>query len=223
MIRIFIALSCLVLLAYGSEDAPSLRGGSPKEAMELEEQQLEQGKRRLTLPGVPCESYPGPVNNFELSFDLVPQGGFNLGGCTARKRRLLGKAINNLLQDYGIGDLGVGDDAAFVAEVCTSPSSRRRRLSTTNWTYNGGGKCRFCNDDDFDGRKTRFLESGVDSSRRQLTDPNWFNNIYKPEMQNTLRNEFTNNVAPNHVACLGNGPQVNPVITEISNEPDTSC
>jgi hypothetical protein len=35
-------------------------------------------------------------------------------------------------------------------------------------------------------------------------------------MQNTLRNGFTTNVAPNHIVCLGNGPRVDVTVKQVA-------
>ena len=161
------------------------------------------GQRFLQVQAVPCPG-GGPISYFTLEIKFVPQGGFNTYQCTATKRQQLGADINTLLKNYGIGQQGVGDNAAYLAKVCTNPTLQRRRLQTIGFLWKGGGTCRYCTNDNFD---QRLLQS---------TDPNWFKNIYAPELQNILRNAITSTIAPKYVVCLGNGPQVLVTVTEVS-------
>jgi hypothetical protein len=154
----------------------------------------------------------GPQHFFTISIGLTPQGGFDTSKCTDTLKKNIGIDLNNLLYNYGLGPAGVGDNAAYAAVVCTKPVSARRRLQTINFVWKGGGTCRQCSSDNFD-------------RRRRLYDPNWFKNIYVPEMQNTLRNAITNTVAPKHVTCLGNGPRVDVYVIEVSSSSSvpTTC
>ena len=161
------------------------------------------GQRSLQIQVVPCPG-GGPISYFTLEIKFVPQGGFNTNQCTTTKRQQLGADINTLLKNYGIGQQGVGDNAAYLAIVCTTPTLQRRRLQTIGFLWKGGGTCRYCTNDNFD---KRLLQS---------TDPNWFKNIYAPELQNILRNAITSTIAPKYVVCLGNGPQVLVTVTEVS-------
>lgn len=161
------------------------------------------GHRSLQIQAVPCPG-GGPVSYFTLEIKFIPQGGFNTSQCTSTKRQQLGAEINTLLKNYGIGQLGVGDNAAYLAKVCTTPTLQRRRLQAIGFLWKGGGACRYCTSDNFDQRQL------------QNTDPNWFKNIYAPELQNILRNAITNTIAPKYVVCLGNGPQVLVTVTEVA-------
>lgn len=197
---------------------------------------------------VPCAGRSGPINWFKVQFEALPQGGFNTNRCTNWKKKLLAKDINQLLLSYGIGNNGGGDDASFLAEVCQNPQRRRllweadndeeegaRRLRPrykASLVYPGGGKCRFCPEDSDDARRDlsedgysedTILDNVDDEHHRELNDGNgdpfWFKNTYAPELQNALRNGFTNDVAPNHVACLGRGPRVNVKVTQVREKP----
>jgi hypothetical protein len=161
------------------------------------------GQRFLQIQAVPCPG-GGPVSYFTLEILFVPQGGFNTNKCTSANRQKLGADINTLLINYGIGQQGVGDNAAYLATVCTTPTLKRRRLQSFGFLWKGGGACRFCTNDNFDKRLL------------QTADPNWFKNIYAPELQNILRNAITNTIAPKYVVCLGNGPQVLVTVKEVS-------
>lgn len=215
--RVLIALSWLSLLVHALEDTHALvRGGSTsahREAMENQENHISSGQRRLTLPSVPCGSTPGKIHLFEVHVSLKAEIGYDLSGCTSTKKQQLGDAINGLLIDYGVGTPGAGDNGAFVAEVCNDPD-RRRRLNGVSFTFNGGGKCRFCNQDNFDARR---LDSSSD-------DDNWFANAYMPAMETMLVNTLQNSIVGNHVACLGSTPDNVAVnLKEIYVEPITDC
>jgi hypothetical protein len=161
------------------------------------------GHRFLQVQAVPCPG-GGPISYFTLEIKFVPQGGFNTNQCTSAKRQQLGAEINTLLKNYGVGQLGVGDNAAYLAKVCTNPIVQRRRLQSFGFLWKGGGTCRYCSNDNFDKRQL------------QSFDPNWFKNIYAPELQNILRNAITSKIAPKYVVCLGNGPQVLVTVTEVA-------
>ena len=106
--------------------------------------------------------------------------------------------LNAILWDYGVGPSGVGDNATFVAEVCNKPAvSQQRRLALTGFKWPGYGACRYCKMDNFDARR-----------RLQYNDPNWFTNIYAPELKNTLRNAISQKLVPKAYWCLGKGPRV---------------
>jgi len=215
-----LAVTILAIAIASCSEAASLRAGgggrnNNEDATMIENEEsdnIEEHNRQLAVNHVPCNGGAGPINYFDLDFQLTTQGGWNLSKCTSSKKKQLGTAINKFLQAYGLGSAGVGDNAAYVASVCKTPSvtttGRRQLLNKYAFLYSGGGACRFCKNDNLDGRRELWVN----------TDPNWFNNVYRPEMQNILRNAFTQEVAPQHTACLGNGPVVNPIITAISKE-----
>jgi hypothetical protein len=68
---------------------------------------------------------------------------------------------------------------------------QRRRLQALGFLWKGGGTCRYCSNDNFDKRQL------------QSFDPNWFKNIYAPELQNILRNAITSTMAPKYVGASG--------------------
>jgi hypothetical protein len=163
--------------------------------------------RNLQTNVVQC-SNGSDVFFFNIQIDLTPQGGFNTGGCNTSLQQKIGADLNTLLISYGVGPLGKGDGAKYLARVCPTPIkvTGRRRLNSNvlNFVWKGGGTCRQCLGDNSDGRK-----------RSLLGDPNWFRNTYVPELQNTLRNAITSRVVINHKTCLGNGPRVDVFVTEV--------
>jgi hypothetical protein len=152
-----------------------------------------------------------PTFYFTISIALTPQGGYDTSGCTTSTMQQIGIHLNSLLYNYGLGDAGEGDNAAYAAAVCTQPSTARRRLIIATYVWRGGGACRQCTTDNFD--------------RRRLYDPNWFRNIYVPEMQNVLRNAIVHTVVSNYVSCLGSGPVVSVTVQEVNTESQvpTTC
>jgi hypothetical protein len=152
-----------------------------------------------------------PPFYFTISIVLTPQGGYNTNQCTTTMKQSIGVDINAILYNYGLGDAGEGDNAAYSALVCENPTTARRRLVIATYIWKGGGACRQCTTDNFD--------------RRRLYDPNWFRNIYAPEMQNVLRNAITQSIVPNHVSCLGSGPVVSVTVQEVSSasQVPTTC
>lgn len=174
--------------------------------------------RHLQLSAVPCPG-GGPINYFSLKIDFIPQVSVDSSKCTLALRQKIGTDLNALLLSYGIGPNGVGDGAAYIATVCLSPTSsyKARRLATIiGFTWKGGGTCKSCPVDNGDGRRL--------VRRLQTSDPNWFKNIYVPELQNILRNAITSTVVPKHPICLGGGPQVLVVVQEIlSTQLKTTC
>ena len=162
-------------------------------------------ERLLDVYPVPCPPGGGPISNFTLAINLTPQGGFNTDQCTAAREDQLGQNINALLLAYSIGDQGKGDNAAFLALVCNIPIVGRRRLGTIGFIYKGGETCRYCAVDNFDSKR-----------HTQQNDPNWFRNIYTPQLQNVLRNAFVQTIVGNYVDCLGQGPQVSVIVTKMS-------
>ena len=150
---------------------------------------------RSLLLSVPCLGAAGKQNYFNIVIQVIQQGGFTPYNCTSASYQQFGMEINSVLSDYGVGVAGVGDNAAFVASVCTDPTSKRRRLAAKGFVWMGGGACRFCKGDNFDKR-------GL-----QRFDPNWFTNIYAPELENKLRNAIVDRVKK-YKNCFGNGPQV---------------
>ena len=171
--------------------------------------------RHLQSYNVQCPG-GGPLHYFRLEIQFQPQPSVDLTECTLSLQESIGVDLNALLLDFGIGEQGIGDDAVYLASVCEEPSTfrNRRRLALYGFIWKGGGACRQCPGD------------GVDARRliRRLYDPNWFGNIYIPEMQNTLRNAVTHMIVPGHPTCLGEGPQVFVTITEISqSQLSTGC
>jgi hypothetical protein len=158
-------------------------------------------QRRLQILTFTCQG-EGSQHFFTISIELIPQGGYNTSNCTSELQKAIGIDLNSLLMDYGLGDAGEGDGAAYVALVCTNPTKIGRRLQQLRYTWRGGGTCRKCASDNFD--------------TRRLYDQNWFKNIYVPEMQNTLRNAITKTVVTRHITCLGKGPRVNVIIKEVA-------
>ena len=150
---------------------------------------------RSLLLSVPCLGAAGKQNYFNIVIQVIQQGGFTPYNCTSASYQQFGMEINTVLSDYGVGVAGVGDNAAFLARVCTDPTMKRRRLAAKGFVWMGGGACRYCKGDNFDKR-------GL-----QWTDPNWFTNIYAPELENKLRNAIVERVKK-YKYCFGNGPQV---------------
>lgn len=68
-------------------------------------------------------------------------------------------------------ELSAGDNGNFVAEVCHDPD-RRRRLNGVSFSFHGGRKCRFCNEDNFDARRGRLLDSSSSDDDDCLLSPN---------------------------------------------------
>jgi hypothetical protein len=126
---------------------------------------------------VPCPG-GGPVYYFNVDIQLTPQGGYDTSSCTEWDQSLIGNDINSLLLDYGVGDAGQGDNTAFLAEVCAVPATGRRRLGAIGFLWTGGGTCRLCTQDNFDKRQL------------QSYDPNWFHNIFAPNLANLLVNNI---------------------------------
>jgi hypothetical protein len=184
----------------------NLRFLSKKQTGNLAIKEEQDNERNLQISVVACPG-GGPVAFFNIQINLTPQGGYNTSQCTSTLRKNIGTALNTLLKNYGIGSQGVGDNAAYIARVCTTPytTRNRRRLQVLQFVWKGGGNCRQCVSDNFDNRR-----------RKLFSDPNWFRNIYAPELQNTLRNAITNNLVKNHVLCLGNGPRVDVYVTEVA-------
>jgi hypothetical protein len=165
--------------------------------------------RRLQLSAVPC-SGGGPISPFTLSIQFVPQPSVDLTKCTTTMKTNIATSLNALLLDYGIGASGVGDGAAYVATVCPKPTTllKRRRLAILGFVWKGGGICKSCPPDNGDGRRL--------GRALQTSDPNWFKNIYVPELQNILRNAITSKVVTKYPICFGGGPQVLVVVTEVT-------
>ena len=162
--------------------------------------------QRALLQMPPCPGGGGPISLFTLDIKFIPQGGFNTNKCTTTLKQKIGTDLNTLLKNYGIGKQGAGDNAVYLAKVCTKPIAGHRRLQAIGFLWKGGGTCRQCNSDNADKRQL------------QNYDPNWFKNIYAPELQNILRNAITNTIAPKFVPCLGHGPQVLVTVKQVSSQ-----
>jgi hypothetical protein len=167
-------------------------------------------RRQLQALTFTCPGGSPPIF-FTISIVLTPQDDYDINQCTTTVMQSIGVDINAILYNYGLGDAGEGDNAAYSALVCENPTTARRRLVIATYIWKGGGACRQCTTDNFD--------------RRRLYDPNWFRNIYAPEMQNVLRNAITQSIVPNHVSCLGSGPVVSVTVQEVSSasQVPTTC
>lgn len=166
-------------------------------------------QNRKLLEIVPCPD-GGPVYYFNVDIQLTPQGGYDTSSCTEWDQSLIGDDINSLLLDYGIGDAGQGDNTAFLAEVCALPGTERRKLAAIGFLWTGGGTCRLCTRDNFDKREL------------QNYDPNWFHNVFAPNLANLLVNNIVGSIVGNHVNCLGNGPQVVVNIVQVGSSNDVN-
>ena len=200
MFSVFLIVT--LLSSYVTRCGASLLRGNIDGVPEVGEMALP--KERKLVEVVACPG-GGPINYFNVEFQLTPQGGYDTSSCTPWKKTLIGDDINKILLEYGIGTAGKGDNAAYLAEVCEMPvSTNRRKLAAIGFLWTGGGTCRKCSNDNFD---KRLLQS---------YDPNWFINIYAPSMANTLRNAIVNSFVGKHVDCLGNGPQVVVNVVQVS-------
>ena len=209
MFRLLFALAFVVLNqvaahALAHEETASMAGDNTSVLTD------ETDERHL-LETVWCPG-GGPLNPFYIEIAFIPQGGFNTSMCTTNHTTAMSTALNALLHDYGVGRSGVGDSAAFLAEVCSTPAvSNRRRLRAPKFKWPGLGVCRYCKADNFDAR------------RMQWNDPNWFKNIYAPELQNKLRNAITNTLVVKFIPCLGRGPQVNVLVKPVPSDTPPVC
>lgn len=209
-------LITIAFLQLGGIAASSVLQEDPVEHDKFMVQPAQEEEDRELLQSVPCpHAGGGPINYFQLTIDFIAQGGADTSACEESQKKELGEDINRLLLDYGMGEAGAEDDIVHLAEVCVEPENiaLRRKLRRLGYTYRGGGSCRYCGGDNGDGGRSL-----------QLYDPNWFENIYAPELENTLRNAITNTVARKHKICLGNGPQVLVGVTPVNaDEVNTSC
>lgn len=197
----------MALLSFG---AVAHASSSLREVAYREEEAEIALQQQDEVVDVPCNGNDqGPQYSFALDIQLTPQGGHDPNWCSTRKKKALQEDLNEFLLEYGVGEQGRGDNTAFLAEVCDTSFSGRRRLAGSNFRYYGGGVCRFCLWDNLDGRRLR------------NDDPYWFANVFKPELQNLVRNKFTETVARNHWACLGSGPRVEVDVSEIDEAPNT--
>eukprot|EP00545_Synedropsis_sp_CCMP1620_P011650 CAMPEP_0119002950 /NCGR_PEP_ID=MMETSP1176-20130426/256_1 /TAXON_ID=265551 /ORGANISM="Synedropsis recta cf, Strain CCMP1620" /LENGTH=367 /DNA_ID=CAMNT_0006954495 /DNA_START=49 /DNA_END=1155 /DNA_ORIENTATION=+ len=159
---------------------------------------------RKLLQSVPCPN-GGPVAFFNLEIDFIPDADADVSACTDLRKKELGDAINGLLTKYGIGTTGEGATVAYLAHVCSQADTTisRRKLSF-GYVYNGSGSCRSCGADD--------------SDRRQLSifDPNWFQDTYKPELEEILSDAIMSDITPIHQQCLANVPEALVVVTAVS-------
>jgi hypothetical protein len=170
-------------------------------------------ERRLQYGTVACQG-SCPLNKFALSINFTTQPSVDPTKCTTIMQSKIAVDLNALLLNYGVGTAGNGDGAKYIASVCTKPTTlkRRRRLIIRGFVWWGGGICVKCPFDDGDGR---LLLRGLQTT----CDPNWFNNVYRPELQNVLRNAITALVVPKYPICFGGGPQVNVVVTQVASVP----
>jgi hypothetical protein len=95
-----------------------------------------------------------------------------------------------------IGDSGIDQSVEFKAAVCTLPAkSTRRSLESTTFQWKGGGGCRGCPCDCYDGR--RDLQNVIWGT----TD--WFNMVYAPQLESSILDAIVNTVVSKHSNCLG--------------------
>jgi hypothetical protein len=170
----------------------------------------EEIQNRRLFTAVQCPG-GGPLNSFLLDIQIYPQGGFNTSNCTDAMVQNMTVGLNGLLYNYGVGPAGVGDNAVFLAEVCNR-MLRRRRLVIKGFRWPGGGTCRQCTGDNTDYRR---LQTNY--------DPNWFQNIYAPELQNKLRNAISRTFVQNFKPCLGTGPKVVVKVYSVADVQSITC
>lgn len=141
--------------------------------------------------------------------------------CQPADMVMLGHDINAILWKYGVGKEGEGDqDAIFVAGVCPQPTLQQRRqlgltLQPHGYIYTGIGGCRhFCSPDDFDARlllennDMELFQKNEDSRQQRKLASDWFENTFKPELETTLENAISSEVAPLHRGCVGWSPTI---------------
>ena len=114
--------------------------------------QLTQSSRRTAA--VTCALEKGVVEFFDIAVHITPTQSLSTS-CRLADQILLGNDINVILLNYGVGDAGAYDDAAYIAGVCTAPTqTTRRRLAITGFVWKGIGGCRpgMCSTDNADYR-----------------------------------------------------------------------
>ncbi|KAI2489481.1 hypothetical protein MHU86_25121 [Fragilaria crotonensis] len=163
---------------------------------------------------VVCALDPGVVDFFDITVSITPQN-LLTQSCRLADQLLLGHDINTILLNYGVGDAGAYDDAAYIAGVCPAPTSAtRRRLRVSRFMWRGIGGCRrgMCSADNGDKRVLCNNGKGGEANdgHRGLVSA-WFTNTFKPQMEATLEAAFAKELVPLYPGCLG----VNPIIDVI--------
>ena len=176
--------------------------------------QLTQSSRRTAA--VTCALENGGVDFFDITVRITTTQSFSTS-CRLADQILLGDDINVILLNYGVGDAGAYDDAAYIAGVCTVPTqSTRRRLATTGFLWKGVGGCRpgMCKPDNADARMLTTIRgaSEVNGGHRGLVST-WFTDTFKPQMEATLEAAFAEELVPLHTGCLGTEPVIDVIIT----------
>jgi hypothetical protein len=170
-----------------------------------------------SLKTLQCSSGAGPDNHFTVRIDITPRGGSNSGICSSELQKSIGALINVVLDDFGFGKAGRGDNAVFSAEVCEAPNIDGRRLQT-RFTWSGSGVCRSCGVDNGDGR---LLESGDDDGDDD--DEIWFTETYVPELTKKLTKGIAKSLPSTSHSCLGSSPDVNVIIQQVNVKPEVIC
>lgn len=188
---------------------------------DLFEQSMVQSSHRA-LNDDDCVENHG-VDYFDIEISMHPTTAIT--NCQLADTVVLGHDINRLLWDYGVGESGENDGAIFVAVVCPKPTSGRRRqlgsaLQPSGFIYPGIGGCRnYCHPDDNDARHLLVVddEDFKDDSQqsRELTSA-WFENTFKPQLENQMLAAITNDIVPQHQGCLGLNPTINVAVTGMS-------
>jgi hypothetical protein len=159
---------------------------------------------------VECSYGAGPENHFTVQIDITPRGNDKPAKCTSEFQKLLGALISVVLDDYGFGIAGEGDNAVFSADICEIPSLSRRRLAR-RFSWSGGGTCKSCGADNGDGR---MLED---------EDETWFPNTYAPKLKKKLTKGISKTLPSTSNSCLGSSPTVNVSIQQVPAKPAMSC
>lgn len=178
--------------------------------------QLIESSRRRTA-AVVCALDPGVVDFFDITVSITPQN-LQTQTCLLADQLLLGHDINAILLNYGVGDAGAYDDAAYIAGVCPAPtaSARRRLLRAIGFIWKGVGGCApgMCSPDNGDKRMLTTSSGGgkANGGHRGLVS-SWFTNTFKPQMEATLEAAFATELVPLHRGCLGTNPIIDVTLT----------
>jgi hypothetical protein len=168
------------------------------------------------LETLACSFGAGPDNYFMIRIDITPRGGANLGSCSSELQKSLGALINVVLDDFGFGEAGIGDNAVFSADVCEVPTLSGRRLPG-GFSWSGGGVCKSCGADNGDGRRLNKDEEDKDD------DETWFPEIYAPKLKKMLKKGISKSLPSSSSSCLGSSPNVNVNIQHVTVKPGMSC
>jgi hypothetical protein len=213
----FLELSCATSL-----DSSSIRArhnnNSPREMTLLDDPQNEMDRNlAVTLDcsdDGAATATAGPDDYFTVNINMTPRGGSNLGTCSSELLKSIGATLNVILDDYGFGIAGEGDQAVFSATVCDVPSSSlsgRRLPLGFNWA--GDGVCKSCGIDNGDGRMLKTSEN----------DGTWFSTIYAPELKKKLEKGIAKSLPSSTRVCLGSAPSVIVTIYQVTGQPNVYC